>query len=82
MSGAARPRKPLILMSDDVEPAHWDASGESDIGARLAVCQDIWGRHSFAPGQYQAMRQAATALAINKSQIYGAIGLNLGGFGF
>jgi hypothetical protein len=82
MSGAARRRKPLILMSDDVEPAHWDASGESDIVARLAVCQDLWGRHSFAPGQYQAMRQAATALAINKSQIYGAIGVNLGGFGF
>jgi hypothetical protein len=82
MSGTARPRKPLILMSDDVQPAHWDASGESEIVARLAVCQDIWGRNSFAPGQYLAMRQAATVLALNKSQIYGAIGVNLGGFGF
>ena len=82
MSSAARPRKPLILMSDDVQPAHWDASGESEIVARLAVCQDIWGRNSFAPGQYLAMRQAATVLALNKSQIYGAIGVNLGGFGF
>lgn len=82
MSAAARSRKPLILMSDDVEPAHWDASGESEIVSRLSVCQDIWGRNAYAPGQYQAMRQAATALAVNKSQIYGAIGVNLGGFGF
>lgn len=82
MSAVARPRKPLILLSDDVQSAHWDASGESELMSRLAVCQDVWGRNCFAPGQYAAMRQAATALVIDKKKIYGAIGVNMGGFGF
>ena len=81
MSGAARPKKPLVLVSDDVEPPHWDAKGEPELMSRLAVCQDVWGRNCFAPGQAFAMRQAAYALAVNKTQIYGAIGACLGGFG-
>ena len=31
MSGAARPKKPLVLVSDDVEPPHWDAAGEDEV---------------------------------------------------
>jgi hypothetical protein len=81
MSGAARPRKPLVLVSDDVEPPHWDAAGEDEIVSRLAACQDVWGRNCFTPGQNFAMRQAAYALAVNKTQIFGAIGSFMGGFG-
>jgi hypothetical protein len=81
MSGAARPKKPLVLVSDDVEPPHWDAAGEPELVSRLAACQDVWGRNCFTPGQSFAMRQAAYALAVNKTQIFGAIGTFMGGFG-
>lgn len=80
MGVAARPRKPLVLVSDDVEPAHWDAAGEPAFVSRLAACQDVWGRNCFTPGQNFAMRQAAYALAVNKTQIFGAIGVFMGGF--
>jgi len=81
MSAAARPRKPLVLVSDDVEPPYWDAAGEDELVSRLAACQDVWGRNCFTPGQEYAMRQAAYALAVNKTQIFGAIGMFMGGFG-
>lgn len=81
MSGAARPKKPLVLVSDDVEPPHWDAEGEPELVSRLAACQDVWGRNCFTPGQNFAMRQAAYALAVNKTQIFGAVGMFMGGFG-
>lgn len=80
MSGAARPKRPLVLVTDDVEPAHWDAAGEPEFVSRLAVCQDVWGRNCFMPGQNFAMSHAAFALAVNKTQIFGAIGAFMGGF--
>lgn len=80
MSGAARPRKPLVLVSDDVELPNWGPAAESEFESRLAVCQDVWGRNCFMPGQNFAMRHAAFALTINKTQIFGAIGCFMGGF--
>ena len=81
MSNAQRHRKPLVLVTDELDPPHWDAEGESEFISRLSVCQDIWGRNCFTPGVEFAMRQAANALAINKKQIVGAIGTHMGGFG-
>ena len=81
MSSTVRPRRPLILVTDDLEAMHWDATGESELFSRLAVCQDIWGRNCFAPGQVYSMKQAAIALAVNKTQIFASIGSSMGGLG-
>lgn len=81
MSRLAKVRKPLCLVTDEREPGIWEMSEETDFMSRLAVCQDVWGRDVFSPGQAFALRQAANAIAINKTQIIGAIGIAMGGLG-
>lgn len=81
MPRLAKVRKPLCLVTDEHQPGSWEMSEETDFLSRLAVCQDVWGRDCFSPGQAFALRQAANSIAINKTQIIGAIGIAMGGLG-
>ena len=53
---------------------------ELPIQSWLAISQDIWGTGCFAPGRTEAIHAGAGALAINKTQIVGAVGAELGSF--
>ena len=81
MSAAAQRKQPLILVSEDHDPDVWRSldEEESEFESWAAVAQDIWGRGCFLPGQAQAVREAADAIADDKAQTVAIVGCAVGG---